>query len=258
MAIALPASRRRANTENHMHYEERRCLHMLTRVSNFGAAYRQLFPETSSAADAFAAIAAELPHLEALDVAERVATHNARAGRKAEARKRLLDWLTRARLTTAALARTIPELAAHVEAPATMDDQLLLTIARQFQEAITPHAQAFATHGISVARLGELIEPFALALEARGLRQGEKVEARARIIPSMTRALEALKTLDLTVPNHLADDPATLAVWKRERAVNRLKRRKDAAGAGRKAQAVEATSETAAVEVVTDAVKNAA
>ena len=236
-----------------MRYEEKRCVHMLTRVSNFGVAYRPLFPETCSAADAFATIAAELPQLQALDVAERAATHNARAARKRTARKRLEAWLTRARLTAAALAGTIPELAAHVEAPATMDDQLLLTIARQFQEAITPHAQAFATHGISDARLAELTEPFALALEARGLGQGEKVEARARIIPSMTRALEALKTLDLTVPNHLADDPATLAVWKRERAVNRTKRRKDAAGAGRKEQAVEATSETAAVEVVKNA-----
>ncbi len=230
-----------------MTYEEKRRLHMLTRVRNFGAAHRHLFPDTSSAAAAFAAIAAELPQLEALDVAERLASHNARAARKAAARKRLLESLTRAKRTAAALVKTIPQLAAHVDLPGKIDDRLLLTIARQFQQAITPYAEAFATQGISVATFGELIEPFGLALDERGLRRGEKAEARARIIPSMARALAALGTLDLTVPNHLADDPATLAVWKRERTINRTRRKKDAVGTHREAQPAEAASETAAV-----------
>ena len=204
-----------------MNYREKRQYEMLVRVRNFGTAHRHLFPDTSSASAAFAAIAAELPQLEALDVAERVATHASRAVRKASARKRLVEWLVRARNTTRALARTIPQLASHVDLPETMDDRLLVTVARRFESAITPHAEPFAAHGIAIAELGALIEPFEIAVNDRGLRRGEKAQARARIIPSLTRALDALQTLDLTVPNHLAGDAVTLAAWKRERRLTR-------------------------------------
>src|SRR5262245_24269963 len=175
-----------------MTYQEQRRYEMLVRVRDFGAAHHQSFPDTSSASAAFAAIAAELPQLEAFDVAERVASHHARAARKAEARKRLLEWLTRAKNTARALVKTLPQLGAHVDLPQTLDDRLLLTVARQFEAAIAPHAEPFAAHGIAIEALGGLIEPFAVALDERGVRKGEKAQARARTIPSMARALEAL------------------------------------------------------------------
>jgi len=214
-----------------MTYAEKRRYEMLVRVRNFGAAHRQLFPDTSSASAAFAVIAAELPQLEALDVAERVASHSSRAARKGEARKRLLEWLTRAKNTARALTRTVPQLAGQVDLPDPMDDRLLLTVARQFEAAIAPHADAFAAHGIAIAALGGLIEPYEIALNDRGVQRGEKAQARARIIPSMARALEALDTLDLTVPNHLAGDAVTMAAWKRERRVGKPRRRNVAAAA---------------------------
>ena len=209
-----------------MTYEEKRRYEMLVRVRNFGAAHRQLFPDASTASAAFAAIAKELPQLEELDVAERMASHSARAARKAEARQRLLEWLTRATNNARALATTIPELTAHVDLPATLDDRLLLTMARQFEAAIAPHAEAFAANGIVIGALGGLIQPFETAISVRGMRRGEKAEARARTIPAMARAVEALKALDLTVPNHLAGDPVTLAAWKRERRVWKPKAKK--------------------------------
>ncbi len=206
-----------------MKYEEKRRYEMLIRVRNFGAAHRHLFPDTSSASAAFATIAAELPQLEALDVAERVASHSARGARKAETRQELLEWLTRAKNTARALAKTIPQLAGHVDLPEPMDDRLLLTVARQFEAAIAPHAEPFAAHGIAIAGLGGLIEPFETALSDRGARRGEKAQARAGIVPSIARALEAVKTLDLTVPNHLANNAVMLAAWKRERRASRPK-----------------------------------
>lgn len=51
-----------------------------------------------------------------------------------------------------------------------------------------------------------------------------------RLIP-LTRALEALATLDVAVANHLASDPDQLAAWKRSRALPRTKRRGEAADA---------------------------
>lgn len=230
-----------------MTVDEKRRYEMLVRVRNFGAAHRQLFPDTSSASAAFAAIAAELPQLEALDVAERVASHSARAARKKQARKQLMECLTRAKNTARALVKTIPELAAHVDLPAKLDDRLLMTMARQFETAITPHAEAFAAHGIAIAQLGGLIAPFETAISERRQRRGEKAEARARIIPSMARAIEALDMLDLTVPNHLAGDPVMLNAWRRDRHV---KPRRSRAVAEAETPAAEGTTVTESADAI--------
>lgn len=52
-----------------------------------------------------------------------------------------------------------------------------MTMARQFETAITPHAEAFAAHGIVIAQIGGLIAPFETASSERRQRWGEKAEA---------------------------------------------------------------------------------
>jgi hypothetical protein len=208
--------------------KDKRRLDMLIRVRNFGTNHRQLFPDTSSASAAFAVIAAEVSQLESLALAERLASHSARAARKAAARQPLLEWLVRAKNTTRALVKTIPQLAAHVDLPESVDDRMLLTIARQFAAAITPHAEPFAAHGIAIEAFGALLEPFEMALNERGSRRREQAQARADYALSMGRASEALDTLDLTVPNHLAEDAVTLATWKNERRLARSKPSREA------------------------------
>ena len=42
-----------------------------------------------------------------------------------------------------------------------------MTMARQFETAITPHAEAFAAHGIVIAQIGGLIAPFETASSER-------------------------------------------------------------------------------------------
>ena len=202
---------------------DKRRLDMLIRVRNFGTNHRQLFPDTSSASAAFAVIAAEVPQLESLALAERLASHSARAARKAAARQLLMERLIRAKTTTRALVKTIPQLAAHVDLPDPVDDGMLLTVSRQFAAAIAPHAEPFAAHGIAIEALGELLESFETALNERGSRRREQAQARADFALSMGRAAEALDTLDLTVPNHLAGDAVTLAAWKWERQLVRSK-----------------------------------
>jgi len=206
-----------------MNFKDRRRVEMLVRVRNFGAAYRQLFPDTSSASEAFAVIAEEVPKLEALGIAEQLASRAARAARKTEARKLLIEWLARGKTTARALVKTIPQLAAHVDLPNPVDDRTLLTIARQFAAAVAPHVEQFAAKGIATEALGQLIEPFDTALNDRGSSRGEQAQARADIALSMARALEALETLDLTVPNHLAANAVTLAAWISERRLARSK-----------------------------------
>jgi hypothetical protein len=209
---------------------DRRRYDMLTRIRNFGVAHRQLFPEKSTAHAAFIVVNSEVERLEALDVAERLASHSARAARKAAARKVLFDCLTRAKNTARVLAKTVPQLSAHLEMPGGVDDRLLLTIARQFAAGVAPHADHFSAHGIALELLTELIEAFETALNERGTQRDEQVQARARLEASLGRALEAVEILDVAVPNHLATDQGILAAWKRDRRLYRSRRpRTDAA-----------------------------
>ena len=207
-----------------MRHADRRKFDMLARIRNFGVAHRGLFPDTSTVHPAFDVVIAEVAQLEALDVAERQASNSARAARKDVARRALLDTLTRAKTTARVLAKTIPALEEHLELPGAVDDRRLLTVARQFADAAAPHAGLFSAYGIAIEAIGELSQALDTALSERGLRRGEQVRARARIESSLARAMEALATLDVAVPNHLASDAAMLAAWKRERRVHKPKR----------------------------------
>jgi hypothetical protein len=96
---------------------DRRRYEMLTRVRNFAATHKPLFPDTSTAHQAFATVAAEIEHLEALDVAERSASQAARVERKLTRRRLLIDTLTRTGLTARVLAKTSPQLEARIDPP---------------------------------------------------------------------------------------------------------------------------------------------
>ena len=207
-----------------MNSQDRRRYDLLIRVRNFGAAYSQLFPATSSAHGAFAVVAAEVQQLEALDVTQRLASHSARAARKVAARKALVDCLTRAKNTARVLVKTTPSLAAYVELPQPVDDRMLLTIARQFVDGTAPHAEQFATHGIEGGELDQRVKALESALNERGRRRDERAQARHRIDASLARAFDAVETLDVAIANHLTGDAATLTAWKRDRRLYRPKR----------------------------------
>jgi hypothetical protein len=190
---------------------------MLIRVRDFGATHAQRFAETSSAHAAFAIVATEVAQLETLAVAEHVSSRSARVARKADARQQLVDALARAAQTAWVLSRTVPELAEHADGPVRMGDRQLLTFGRGFLAAATPHAAQFAAHGIVIEGLGSQIEAFEAAVAETATRRDELRQTRSRIKASLTRALEAVDTLDVTVANTFASDAVTLAAWKRER-----------------------------------------
>ena len=212
-----------------MRHTDRRKFDMLARIRNFGVAHRGLFPDTSTVHPAFDVVIAEVAQLEALDVAERQASNSARAARKDVARRALLDTLTRAKTTARVLAKTIPALEEHLELPGAVDDRRLITVARQFAEAAAPYAGEFAGYGIAIDAIGEQCQTLETAISDRGLRRGEQIRVRAQIDTCLARALAAVATLDVAVPNHLASDPVTLAAWKRERRVHKPKRARAAA-----------------------------
>ncbi len=198
---------------------------MLTRVRDFGVKHSQLFPANSSAHAAFAIVAAEVGRLDALNLTERGASRAARAARVIERRTRLVDALVRAKNTARVLVKTIPELTTQVELPAGANDRRLLSVTRQFIEAIGPHAEQFAAHGITTDELRQRVEDLETTLTEHELRRNELKQAREQIDGSMTRALEELETLDVAVANHLASDAERLTAWKRSRTLPREKRR---------------------------------
>jgi len=223
---------------------------MLTRVRDFGVKHGQLFPTNSSAQTAFAIVAAEVGRLDALNLTERGASRAARAARVLERRTRLVDALVRAKNTARVLVKTIPALTTQIELPDGANDQRLLSVTRQFIEAIGPHAEQFAAHGITTDELRQRVADLETTLAEHELRRQELKQAREQIDGSMTRALEALETLDVAVANHLASDVERLTAWKRSRTLPRTKRREAA-----DAEAVSAppTSETAEASASPDA-----
>ena len=146
-----------------------------------------------------------------------MSSRSARAARKGDARQQLVDSLVRAAKTAWVLSRTIPELADHAEAPVRMGDRQLLTFGRGFLAAATPHVAQFAAHDIAIEGLRERIEAFEAAVADAVTRREELAQTRSRIKASLTRALEAVDTLDVTVANTFASDAVTLDAWKRER-----------------------------------------
>lgn len=194
-------------------------LDMLVRVRNFGAGQARLIPETSPAHAAFAAIATEVDLLEALDVKERTASQAAGAARKQVARRALVNTLTRAGATARVVARASPALEAQIDVPLPSDDQLLLTVARQFAAGAAPWAATFADHGIQLVEVEGRIAGFEQALQERQTARDERVRLRAEIDASFRRAMDAVAVLDVSVANGLVTDPAALAVWKHQRRI---------------------------------------
>ena len=200
-----------------MKFLDRRRYDMLIRLRTFGATHGQLFPSTSTAAEAFAAIGDGITQLTALDVAERTASHAARAERKDAARRALVDSLTRAGSTARVLAMTRDDLTATIVLPLPFDNVVLLALARQFAAAAAPCAEQFAAHGIPIAEVETRVAALEHAVQERGMRRDERVKARAAIESVFAGAMHAVKTLDVIVANCLSGDPVTLAVWRQNR-----------------------------------------
>ena len=200
-----------------MDYRDRRRYEMLIRLRNFGAAYGQLFPDTSTAHATFEAIGAEIALLETLDTAERSASRAARVTRQAAARGALANSLTRAGSTARVLAIIDPTVTVHVDVPQSADDAQLLMLARDFVAAAAPSATQFAAHGIPISEVEGRINALQQALQERGTGRDSRVKARAEIEASFSRAMVAVAVLDVTVANCLAADPVALAVWKQDR-----------------------------------------
>ena len=203
--------------------QDTRRYNMLMRVRSFAATYRQLFPDTSSAHDAFAEVAAAIDQLEALDVAERSATDGARADRQVAARRLFQKFLRRAGATGRVLGKTIPQLQVRIPLPLPKDERQLLTLARQFAAGVADYGPEFAARGMPLEVLEAGIAALEGALAHRGNSREGRVKARAEREAVFGRAMHAVEKLDVTVANGI-EDPVALALWKYDRRVKARRR----------------------------------
>ena len=202
---------------------ERQRVEMLTRVENFGTTYGQLFPESSLAQPAFAAIAAAIDQIQAQQVAEKTATVSARAARSRSARAALVERLAKVAATARVISTTNSELGDHFTLTPAATDPELLTTAQGFARNAAPFAAAFVAHGMAPTFLEDLqasIATFEQARLTRGKGRNEQTAARAGIRKAMAAARAAVRTLDVIIANHAGLDTAVREVWARDRRIS--------------------------------------
>jgi hypothetical protein len=205
-----------------MHHFDRRRFEMLTRVRDFGATYGELFPESTLAPQAFAAVTTAVGELEQRAVAETTASVAARGTRKREARRALEERLLLMARTAQVLTGVDAGFRAQFTLPRSREDHVLLTTARQFLERAEAAVSEFVAHAMTSTFIGDLqalIDGLDVALRDRGMNRDQLVAARMAIKEALANAMKAVAQLDVIVANHLASDPVVREVWKRGRRI---------------------------------------
>jgi len=192
---------------------------MLGRVRDFGQAHRDLFPESSVGGQAFATVATAVAELSDLAVAK---MSSAREGVRAmeDARHWLIDRLEAISRTARAIAVDRPGFDDSFRLPRQYSNEALVTIARVFIQDSEAMKGQFVAHGLAetfVAELQKLLGNFEQATRDREAGRSARIAAHAGIEKALLAGLAAVRKLDVIVANQLERDPATLAVWERER-----------------------------------------
>jgi hypothetical protein len=201
---------------------DRRQFDMFRRVRDFGGTYGSLFPESSVAAPAFAAVTAAIGEIGQHDLAETTAVASARPQLKADARRALARCLLKVAKTARVVAGDDAELSVHFDSHNWVTDQGLVTAARQAIAQATPVKAQFEAHGLPptfLTELEEALDRFVVAVDRQGTHRGQVVAERAAIKAAAANALKAIRQLDVIVPNRLGADPVALEVWRAARQI---------------------------------------
>ena len=219
---------------------ETRQYEMLVRVRDFGEANSHLFPASSVAGEAFAAVAAAVTQLSEHAVS-RMSTLRGGAAAAATARGALRDRLEAVVRTARVLREETPGLEDKFELPDQPADQELVTAGRLFARDAEPLKARFIAHALPETFLADLtqgVEQFEQAIRGRDAERDGNIAAKASIDAALEAGLAAVRKLDGIVANHLHDDRVTMAVWNRDRRVGYRNRPKAAAPAAPVASAV--------------------
>jgi hypothetical protein len=206
---------------------------MLGRVRSFGEKRRELFPESTVAGEAFAAVAESVTQLKqyAEDQMSR-----AKEGRraKAAARRALVEALEEIARTARLIGRRTPEFDDPFSLPRPRSDQTVLAAGRVFAREAERVKPKFLAHGLAdtfIADLTAVADAFEKAISGTERGKSELTEAKAGIATAMACGLGAARTLDVIVTNQLKKDSKAIAAWERARRIGHPRSKSPAAPA---------------------------
>ncbi len=194
---------------------------MLVRVSEFGGARREQFPEASLAGQAFGTVANAVKQLSERAVAQLALKREGARAREA-ARAALVQMLESISRTARIIQLDAPGFPNSFHLPERKGAQAVLTAARLFARDLEPVAKQFIDHAMPetfVTDLKSALDTYEQTIRRREIGKGESAAARAAIEATLVSALGAVRRLEVIVANQMRADPVTLAEWERDRRV---------------------------------------
>src|SRR2546423_14465721 len=191
----------------------RRLNETFRRVQTFGKENAALFPAASCAGKQFAVIDSVLEELEQHASTQAAGLSAARQGTtgRAAARDELMRALEAISRTARPLAANSPGLIEKFRVPHNQSDQDVLAVARATAAATLPLKAEFVKRGMRPDFIEDLeanIEALDEAITRKIESRESHVESTAAIDDATERGVKALRELDPSMRNTLADDPA--------------------------------------------------
>jgi hypothetical protein len=194
---------------------ERYRYEMLVRVRDFGTANRDVFPESSTGGQAFAQVAAAVSAVEDALTKRDLARVEARRV-KAATRASVYEYMKTLALTARHAMKDEPFLNPFVM-PSQKTTEALLSKARAFVGEARSRETAFVTLGLPpgfISEFSALVDHLHTAVEVKNSGRALRTKAQGGVEHALDLGAEAVKTLDVLVPNVLRSDPVRLAHWR--------------------------------------------
>lgn len=209
-----------------MKQREKTRYELFVRVRDFGAVNVDTFPASSPGGLAFAVVAEAVNTFMAHTTAKRLATTE---GRKVKAQKRsaVLRQMQEIARTAKGVAREMPGIDRDLQVPERRSDVVLVTTARSMVTALEGITGKFVHLGLASSFVDDLRAAADTLERSHDRRQSSRkalTEAQTGVDGAIVRAFDAIRMLDIVVPNTLKSDPVRLAGWKRIRRLEGLPR----------------------------------
>ena len=205
---------------------ESRTYEMLVRVREFGNDHRDLFPASSPGGQAFEALSGVLTRL-AGHAVSRMTTTGGGTGKKDAAREALLESLDAVHRCARVIAEESPGFGEAFMLTRLRSNQAIITTGRAFAAEAAARRSQFVACGMSETFVSDLIgrvDAFEHAVRGWEVAKNSQASARASIDSGLAAGLAVVRKLDICVVNQLRHDPATMAVWTRNRKIDRPRR----------------------------------
>ena len=202
--------------------DEQKRYEVLVRVRNFGIKHQPLFPATSTAGQAFGAVAEAAAAIERQS-ATRLVGAKAGASDLVAARKEVQERLAAFARTARRAVGTGASVADVFRLPRVKSDLAWLTAARAFVQAGTAGEAWWVRLGLpetAVADLGRAADTLEQAIIRRQEGRSGVTAARVSLKEALARGFDAVRQLDVIVANTPQLDAAVRAVWRESRRVS--------------------------------------